>query len=132
MIDVDLLPLKKRADEGDPKAQYEMAWACWTGKGMSKDIKQAIQYFKKMVQRSHLELAEYGYNFEVLLISIGMAYADLGITDKAIKWYKNALWFMVEHYTEEYKDMQIKAFNLRRLIKTGLLPWSPKTSMEEA
>lgn len=132
LIDVDLLPLKKRADEGDLKAQDEMGWACWTGRGMSKDIKQAIRYFKKMVQRSHLDLAENGYNFEVMLISIGAAYADLGITDKAIKWYKNALWFMLEHYSEEYKEMQIKKFNLRHLIKTGLAPWAKKSSMDEA
>lgn len=121
LIDADLLPLKKRADEGDLNAQYKMAWVFLLGKGARKDNLLGIKYLKKVIKRSHLELSH--LNYEVLLLTIGSAYAEIGLTDKAIKWYKNTLWFLIEYCTEEYKDLQVAEYNLKHLIKTGKTTW---------
>ena len=47
LIDAKLLPLKKRADDGDPVAQVKIADAYYQGNGAPLDYEQAKKYLIK-------------------------------------------------------------------------------------
>src|ERR1041385_4389419 len=76
--------LVKRAESGDPQAQFELGRAYEDGKGVPQDDEQAVQWFRKSAEQGNAKAQT----------SLGVMYAQgLGVNydrAEAIRWYKQA------------------------------------------
>jgi uncharacterized protein len=51
--------LQKKADQGDPKAQYNLGIAYANGQGVSEDQQKAVEYFQKAANQGVLQAQTY-------------------------------------------------------------------------
>lgn len=80
----EMLHLCKAAEDGDVKAQYDLGMCYVTGKGVSKDLPEAVKWFRKAAEQGHAG-AQY---------ILGGCYANgKGVSqdyEEAVNWYSKA------------------------------------------
>ncbi len=52
--DVDFQEVKRLAEQGDAKAQYNLAVAYDFGEGLTQDYFEAVRWFRKAAQQGHV------------------------------------------------------------------------------
>lgn len=114
LIDADLLPLKKRADDGDPVAQMKIADAYYQGNGVPLDYKQAKQYLLMVAANNPDDLPQYG--FGTLLYVIGELCYHSGQMQEANEWYQKSKDYFRETYEDDFGNELIGDFKLESLI----------------
>lgn len=114
LIDVELLPIKSRADEGDHEAQVEMMDAFYMGKGVPVDFAQAKKYLIMLSQNDPDDLPQLGYG--TLLYFIGDACHRLGQMEEANEWYQKSKDYFRETYEDEFGNELISDYKLENLI----------------
>lgn len=55
MEKVDLVEVEKKANAGDPQAQFEWAMCCFDGSGVPQDEQKAVEWLTKSVEQGNLE-----------------------------------------------------------------------------
>lgn len=114
LIDAKLLPLKKRADDGDPVAQVKIADAYYQGNGAPLDYEQAKKYLIKVSANDPNDLPLYGYG--TLLYTIGELCYHSGQMKEANEWYQKSKDYFHETYEDEFGNKLISDYKLERLI----------------
>lgn len=114
LIDVELLPIKCRADEGDPEAQVAIMDAFYIGKGVPVDFAQAKKYLIMLSQNDPDDLPQLGYG--TLLYFIGDACHRLGQMEEANEWYEKSMDYFRETYIEDFANELIEDYKLKSLI----------------
>ena len=81
---VDINALRKSADRGDAKAQFNLGWYYEKGKGVKQDSAEAVKWYRKAADQGHAKAQcklgvcyFYGYG-------VKQDYAE------AVKWYFKA------------------------------------------
>jgi TPR repeat protein len=114
LIDAKLLPLKKRADDGDPVAQVKIADAYYQGNGAPLDYGQAKRYLIKVAANNPVDLPLYGYG--TLLYTIGELCYHSGQMKEANEWYQKSKDYFRETYEDEFGNELISDYKLESLI----------------
>jgi hypothetical protein len=83
-LSADIKTLRKQAEAGDAKAQFNLGVAYFRGQGVPQDYKETVKWFRKAADQG---LAEAQHN-------LGVAYAEGKVVPQkyteAIKWYRKA------------------------------------------
>ena len=81
---VDINALKKSAEQGDAKAQYNLGVCYYNGNGVEKDYQEAVKWWRKAAEQGD---AKAQYN-------LGVCYSNGDGVEKdyqeAVKWYRKA------------------------------------------
>ncbi|WP_051908530.1 tetratricopeptide repeat protein [Candidatus Odyssella acanthamoebae] len=83
-ISPELIQLKEKAGKNDPQAQFEMGQCYLFGKGVDKDLNQAVEWYRKAAEN----------NYAAAQYNLGQCYLFGKGVDKdlnqAVEWYRKA------------------------------------------
>ena len=80
----DFEAIQRAADQGDAEAQFNLGWMYDTGKGVSQDYGEAVQWYRRAADQGH---AQAQCNLGV------MYYTGEGVPQddrEAVKWFRRA------------------------------------------
>lgn len=110
LIDVELLDILKKADQGCPKCQYIMADHYKNGIGVPKDRNKAKHYYKSLASHDprNLDFIDTCYSSLLILIAY-MDYTD-NEDEEAVKYFNLAKAYIRDNYpTDEAEKMILKS-----------------------
>ena len=87
ITDLALLPIKEKAEAGNPEAQRQMALAYVRKKGVvDTNDRELLRYFKMLANQPPSEIPLIGYG--TLLVHIGDILMEQGEYFEATEWYR--------------------------------------------
>lgn len=97
ITDLSLIPIRNKAEAGDPEAQRQMAIAYADGVGVIDENREALLRYYKMLAAHHpdeIPIVSYGS----LLASIGNILVGKKEYFEAIEWYRRSKDYIMKTY----------------------------------
>lgn len=122
LIDVTLLDLKEKAENGELEAQMEMCDAYQFGHKAPVDHHEALYFASRVLNHDRTTLESKGFDYDSFHWMMGQVFHSLNKHFDALLCYQKAVKYIQDTYTVESSERLINKLELRNFIEAIVPP----------
>jgi TPR repeat protein len=116
LVDIEILPFLKKAEQGCPKCQYIMADHYMYGKGVPKSREKSKHYYGLLAKHDPSELTFLNACFGTLLLLIGYLHYTDHEDREAAKYFNLAKSYFRKSLSAEEAEQKIQSSNIEKYL----------------